>query len=77
LPALLTAIAGSRSFAECFSRHFLAFFLEQPLDAADASWVKDLGDLVEAGASLGEVAAHTIATLETRARMAVPWCEGP
>ncbi len=77
LPALLEAIAGSRSFAECFSRHWLAFFLEQELDAADPTWVAELADQVEAGASLGEIAEQTIVSLESRARLAVPWCEGP
>jgi hypothetical protein len=77
LPALLEAVAGSRSFAECFSRHWLAFFLEQELAAADPTWVAELADLVEAGASLGEVVEQTIVALESRAKLAVPWCEGP
>jgi hypothetical protein len=77
LPALLEAVAGSRSFAECFSRHWLAFFLEQELDAADPTFIAELADLVEAGASLGEVAEQTIVSLEARAKRAVPWCEGP
>jgi hypothetical protein len=77
LPALLEAVAGSRSFAECFSRHWLAFFLEQELDAADPTFIAELADRVEAGAGLGELAEQTIVSLESRAQLAVPWCEGP
>jgi hypothetical protein len=77
LPALLAAVAGSRSFAECFSRHWLAFFLEQPLEAADPTWVAELADWVEDGASLGEILGQTAAGFELRSSLAVPWCEGP
>jgi hypothetical protein len=77
LPALLAAVAGSRSFADCFGRHFLAFFLEQPLDAVDAGFAAELGDAVVAGASLPDVLEQTMASLEARSRTATPWCEGP
>jgi hypothetical protein len=77
LPALLEAVAASRSFAECFSRHWLAFFLEQPLEAADPSFVAELADLVEAGASLRDVVGETAVGLEFRTSLATPWCEVP
>ncbi len=77
LPALLTAVAGSRAFADCFSRHFLAFFLEEPIAAVDAGFVAELGDTVAAGGSLRDVLEQTIVSLELRSRSAVPWCEGP
>jgi hypothetical protein len=77
LPALLTAVAGSRSFADCFGRHFLAFFLEQPMDTVDPGFVTELGDTVFAGGSLRDVLEQTIVSLEARSRTATPWCEGP
>jgi hypothetical protein len=77
LPALLEAVAGSRSFAECFSRHWLAFFLEQPLESADQSFVAELADMVEAGASLRDIVGQTAVGFELRASLATPWCEVP
>jgi hypothetical protein len=77
LPELLTAIAGSRAFADCFGRHFLAFFLEQPMASVDAGFAAELGDTVVAGGSLRDVLEQTIVSLEMRSRTAVPWCEGP
>jgi hypothetical protein len=77
LPALLDAIANSRSFAECFSRHWLAFFLEQPLDAADPTFVSELADLVQSGGSLRDVIGETAVGFESRANLATAWCEGP
>jgi hypothetical protein len=77
LPALLTAIAGSRAFADCFGRHFLAFFLEEPMASVDAGFAAELGDTVVAGGSLRDVLEQTIVSLEARSRTAVPWCEGP
>jgi hypothetical protein len=77
LPTLLAAVAGSRSFADCFGRHFLAFFLEQPLNAVDAGFARELGDAVVAGASLRDVLEQAIVSLEARSRAATPWCEGP
>jgi hypothetical protein len=77
LPALLTAVAGSRAFANCFGRHFLAFFLEQPMESVDEGFATELGDTVVAGGSLRDVVEQTIVSLEARSRAAVPWCEGP
>jgi hypothetical protein len=77
LPALLDAVAASRAFAECFARHWLAFFLEQPPDDADEAWVIELADRIEAGASLGAVVEQTITTLATRSEGTEPWCENP
>lgn len=73
---LLEAVAGSRAFAECFSRQWLAFFFEQPLSSIDAAWVSALADRVHSGASLGDVVEHTIGELHTRSLSFVPWCEG-
>jgi hypothetical protein len=73
---LLDAVAGSRAFAECFSRHWLAFFLEQPLDEVDRAFIGELADQVEAGASLGDIVERSIATLAARSEAYVPWCEG-
>jgi hypothetical protein len=77
LPALLDAIANSRSFAECFSRHWLAFFLEQPLAAADPTFVAELADVVQSGGSLRDVIGETAVGFAARAELATPWCEGP
>jgi hypothetical protein len=77
LPALLEAVAGSRAYAECFARHWLAFFLEQDPDEADAAWVSQLADGIQAGASLGAVVEQTVTTLATRSETAEPWCTNP
>jgi hypothetical protein len=77
LAAMLNAIADSRSFAECFSRHWLAFFLEQPLDAADPTFVSELADLVQSGGSLRDIIGETATGFESRSNLATPWCEGP
>src|SRR5690606_27268381 len=74
---LFEAVAASRSFAECFSQHWLAFFLEQTQRDLDATWVTSLADAVQAGASLGQVVEHTLLELHTRSGALVPWCEGP
>jgi hypothetical protein len=76
LAELLDAVAGSRAFAECFSRHWLAFFLEQPLDEVDRALIAELADEVVAGASLGDVIAASIVSLAARSEALVPWCEG-
>jgi hypothetical protein len=73
---LLQAVAGSRAFAECFARHWLSFFLEQPLDSVEAGWIGSLADAVEAGASLTSVVEHTVGELYARSQTVVPWCEG-
>ena len=48
---LLEAVAQSRAFAECFSKHWLAFFLERPLSEVDGAWIALLADRVQSGAS--------------------------
>ncbi len=73
---LLEAVAGSRAFAECFSRQWLAFFFEQRLSSIDAGWVTSLADRVQGGASLGELVEHTVGDLYIRSLTFVPWCEG-
>ena len=77
LPELLDAVAGSRAFAECFARNWLAFFIEEPLDTIDQGWIGELADQIVSGASLGELVEQSIVTLEARSRTLVPWCEGP
>ncbi|HLV64380.1 MAG TPA: DUF1592 domain-containing protein [Polyangiaceae bacterium] len=77
LGELLTAVAGSRAFAECFARQWLGFFLEHAPEQADAAWVAEVADLVQAGASLPELIERTITTLEARSADVTPWCEGP
>jgi hypothetical protein len=77
LPALLEAVGGSRAFADCFSRHFLSFFLEQPLDAADPVWAGELASAIQSGAGLREVLELSVEALATRSLEALPWCEGP
>jgi hypothetical protein len=76
LAELLDAVAGSRAFAECFSRHWLAFFLEQPLDEVDRALIGELADEVAAGASLADVIEQSIVSLAARSEAIVPWCEG-
>ncbi len=73
---LLDAVSRSRAFAECFSRHWLAFFLEQPLDEVDRAFIGELADDVEAGASLGDIVERSIVSLAARSETYVPWCEG-
>jgi hypothetical protein len=77
LPALLTAVAGSRAFADCFGRHLLAFLLEEEIADVDPGFATELGDTVVAGGSLGDVLEQAVVSLEARSRSAVPWCEGP
>jgi hypothetical protein len=77
LAELLEAIGASRAFAECFSKHWLGFFLEQPLTEVDATWTAALADSIEAGASLGTVLELTVSELLARSEPLLPWCEGP
>jgi hypothetical protein len=73
---LLEAVGNSRAYAECFARHWLGFFLEQPLESADASWVASIADAVEGGASLGAIVEQSLVELHARSQPLVPWCEG-
>jgi hypothetical protein len=77
LPALLEAVGQSQAFASCFSRHFLSFFLEQPLAASDPAWVAELASAIEDGAGLRAVIELSVEALATRTIEATPWCEGP
>jgi hypothetical protein len=74
--ALLEAVASSRAFAECFSRQWLAFFLEQEMAEVSGAWVSSLADSVEAGASLQAVIEQTALELAARSETRIPWCEG-
>jgi hypothetical protein len=73
---LLVAISESRAFAECFSRHWLSFFLEQPMDSADDAFVALLADAVQAGAGLTTLVETTASEIYARSETLVPWCEG-
>ena len=76
LPALLNAIAASQSFADCFARNILGFFLEQAPRDVDAASVADVAKVVKAGGGLGDVVGQMVANLEARSQTAVPWCAG-
>lgn len=77
LPALLEAVGRSEAFASCFSHHFLAFFLERPLEANDPVWTGELASAIRAGAGLRGVLELAVEALAERTLEAVPWCEGP
>jgi hypothetical protein len=77
LAELLDAVAGSRAFAECFARNWLAFFLEQPLEDIEPSWISEVADEVAGGGSLASVIERSIVALEARSQAHTPWCEGP
>lgn len=77
LPALLEAVGRSEAFASCFSRHFLAFFLDQPLQATDPVWTSELASAIRDGAGLRGVIELAVEALAERTLEAVPWCEGP
>jgi len=73
---LLEAVSTSRAFAECFSRQWLAFFLEQEIDEVSDSWTVSLADSVQSGSSLGTIIEETAFELAIRSESAIPWCEG-
>lgn len=73
---LLVAVANSRAFAECFSEHWLSFFLEVPPAEVDAGWKSSLADSVQAGASLGSIVEQTVRELSARLISQTPWCAG-
>lgn len=76
LASLLEAVAASREFAECFSRNWLGFFLERPLDDVDQAWVTRLADSVQAGGGLTAIIEQTVAKLEASSATLEPWCAG-
>lgn len=73
---LLETVAKSRAFAECFSKNWLAFFLERPRADIDDAFVSVLADRVQAGASFGDVVETTAAELYERSQTITVWCEG-
>jgi hypothetical protein len=77
LPALLDAIAGSRTFATCFARNLLGFYLEQSPEQVNSVSVSEVAAVVEAGGGFGDVLAQTVASISTHSQAAVPWCSGP
>jgi hypothetical protein len=76
LPGLLDAIADSQTYADCFSRNLLSFFLEQNPEAVDAAAVGDVATVVKAGGSLADALAQVVTSLDLRSRKAIPWCTG-
>jgi hypothetical protein len=63
LPELMDAVAESRSFAECFARNWLSFFLEVPKSRISSSsgWVARIAETVQNGGGFADVAAETVA----------------
>jgi Protein of unknown function (DUF1592)/Protein of unknown function (DUF1587)/Protein of unknown function (DUF1588) len=76
LTGLLDAIAGSRTFADCFARQLWAFFLEQTPASVDAASVAEIAAVVRSGGSLGDLLGQMVVSLEARSQAAVPWCAG-
>ncbi len=76
LTGLLDAIAGSRTFADCFARQLWAFFLEQTPASVDAASIAEIAAVVRSGGSLGDLLGQMVVSLETRSQAAVPWCAG-
>lgn len=76
LPAMLNAIAVSQTYADCFSRHLLGFFLEQDPAAVNAAAVGDVSAVVKAGGSLADAVGQAVVSLERRSQAAIPWCTG-
>ena len=77
LPALLDAIAGSQTFANCFARNLLGFFLEQVPEQVNVVSVSEVAAVVKAGGGFGDILAQTVVSLEAHSQAAVPWCSGP
>ncbi|MES1208139.1 MAG: DUF1592 domain-containing protein [Pseudomonadota bacterium] len=76
LPTLMNAIAGSKAYADCFSRNLLAFFLEQDPDYVDPASVSDVSAVVKSGGGLADAIGQAVVTLEKRSQSATPWCTG-
>lgn len=76
LPTLLDAIANSQTYADCFSRNLLGFFLEQDPERVDAAAVSDVSAVVKAGGGLGDALAQVVVSFDKRSRTVVPWCTG-
>lgn len=76
LPSLLDAIAESKTYAECFSRHLVGFVLEQEPELVDEAAVAKVSAVVESGGSLADAVGQVVASLEERTQTATPWCTG-
>ncbi len=76
LPAMMDAIAGSQTYADCFSRHLLGFFLDQDPAAVDKAAVGDVSAVVKSGGSLADVVGQAVVSLEKRSLSTIPWCTG-
>lgn len=76
LPQFLDAIAGSQTYADCFSRHLLGFFLEQEPALVDAAAVGDVSAVVKSGGGFADAVGQAVASLDKRSSTAVPWCSG-
>jgi len=76
LAALLSAVGGSRVFADCFARHWLAFFLERRTQDVSDEWVTELGAQIQDGASLSQLVEQTVTGFLGRSEATVAWCEG-
>lgn len=77
LPTLLDKIAKSQTYADCFSRNLLGFFLEQEPKTVDKDAVADISSMVKAGSGFGDVVAQMVVTLEARSKSLTPWCAAP
>ena len=76
LPSLMNAIAGSQTFADCFSRNLLGFFLDQDPALVDSAAVGDVSAVVKSGGSLADTVGQAVVTLEKRSQSTTPWCTG-
>jgi len=76
LPTLLDAIAVSQTYADCFSRQLLGFFLEQDPEFVDSAAVADVAAVVKTGGTLADAVGQAVVSLEKRSRTSIPWCSG-
>lgn len=74
LPAMLDKIADSQTYADCFSRNLLGFFLDQSPDAVDKAAVGDVSAVVKAGGTLADAVGQAMVSLEKRSQTSTPWC---
>ena len=76
LPALLNAIAGSQTYADCFSRNLLGFFLDQDPALVDGAAVSDVAAVVKSGGTLADAVGQVMVSLDKRSSSTIPWCSG-
>lgn len=74
LPEFLDSLAQSRTFAQCFSRHWLSFMLEQELAEVDGYWVNELAATIQGGGGLQDVVSQTAVTLHARSTVETQAC---